>query len=245
VRQWTFGFRLNAPETWHEEVGAILKAKLKTEGGHYATTNALYQYLTLNHFVSVNENGYGITLSNRDCYFMQLGNSTHTFLDASSPIVHVLAGGRVSNPELGIANQDGEREFTQCFSIRTHGAFDKVSEMKFALEHQNPFVVGTVTGDAGILPETEYSLLKVSDAHVLVWSIKPAEEGYGRRGIIIRSWNLGEQALTATVITSGTLAEAYETSHVETDVRPVSFSGHEVQTAIPPQGMATYRIKFR
>ena len=40
VRQWTFGFRIEAPETWHEEVGAILKAKLTTDGGHYAASNA-------------------------------------------------------------------------------------------------------------------------------------------------------------------------------------------------------------
>ena len=176
---------------------------------------------------------------------MQLGNSTQRFLDSTSPVVHVLAGGRVSNPELGIAGQDGDREFTQCFSVRTHGIFDVASEMRFALEHQNPFATGPVIGDRGVLPDAEYNFVKITDRNVVLWSLKPAEEGYRNGGIIARSWNFGDRASTATVSTGRLLVAAYETSHVETDLKPVKFSGRNVSTVLPPHGMATYRLKFK
>ena len=35
--KWKFDFDVKSPNIWHEEVGAILNAKLKSEGGHYAT----------------------------------------------------------------------------------------------------------------------------------------------------------------------------------------------------------------
>ena len=175
---------------------------------------------------------------------MQLGNSTHTSLDESSNTLNVLAGGRVANPELGVANQDGETEFNQSFALRTHNAFSKVSEMKFALEHQNPFVTGTITGAHSTYPETNYSYLKMTDASVLLWSIKPAEEGYANRGIIIRAWNLGNEGSTGSISLNDKISEAYETSHVETDIRANSFSGSDLSTNISPQGMSTYRVKF-
>ncbi len=243
VRKWKFAFNLKTPETWHEEVGAVIKAKLISNGGHYSLENALYKYLTLNHFVSVNERGYGVTLSNRDCYFMQLGNSTHISLDETSNTLNVLAGGRLSNPELGIHNQDGDSEFNQSFALSTHTAFSKASEMKFALEHQNPFVTGTITGTAGTYPGTHYSCLKIADPNVLLWSIKPAEEGYDNRGIIIRVWNLGNDASAGSISLNNKITEAYETSHVETDIKASSFSDHNLNTRIAPQELSTYRIK--
>ena len=244
VRQWKFAFNLSNPETWHEEAGAVIKARLISSGGHYATENALYKYLTLNHYASVNERDYGITLSNRDCYFMQLGNSTHFSLDETSNTLNVLAGGRISNPGLGIVDQDGESEFNQSFALRTHTAFTKASEMKFALEHQNPLVTGTIIGTVGIYPPTQYSYLKITDPDVLLWSIKPAEEGYTNRGIIIRAWNLGNTTSTGTMALQHKITEAYETSHVETDIRAGTFSGSILKTNIATQGMSTYRIKM-
>jgi alpha-mannosidase len=116
--------------------------------------------------------------------------------------------------------------------------------MKFALEHQNPFVTSVVTGMAGTYPETHYSYLKISDSQVLLWSIKPAEEGYANRGIIIRAWNLGSTVSTGTMGLHHKITEAYETSHVETDIKAGTFSGSVLNTTIASQGMSTYRIKI-
>ena len=173
---------------------------------------------------------------------MQLGNSTHFSLDEMSNTLNVLAGGRV-NPQLGVHDQDGDSEFNQSFALSTHTSFSKASEMRFALEHQNQFVTGTVSGTGGIYPTTQYSYLDITDPDVLLWSLKPAEEGYASRGIIIRTWNLGEDASTGNIRVNNKITEAIETSHVETDLKTCSFSGSNLNFNIPAQGMSTYRLK--
>src|SRR5581483_7682392 len=39
VYTWGFGFNLDSPDVWHEEVGAVIRAKLLTQGGHYSPRN--------------------------------------------------------------------------------------------------------------------------------------------------------------------------------------------------------------
>jgi alpha-mannosidase len=244
VRKWKFSFNLNAPETSHEEVGAVIKAKLTSNGGHYSTVNASYKFQTLNHFASLNESAYGITLSNRDCYFMQLGNSTLDFLDEGSNTVHALAGGRAVLPGRGIADQDGDSIFNQSFAIGTHTRYDDVAEMQFALAHQTPLVAGTVSGESGNYPPASFSYLTIEDPNVLLWALKPAEEGYDDGGIITRLWDLGEGPSKKAVTFHRNMRESYQTSHVETDVRQNPYKDSAMSTNIPAKGMSTYRVKF-
>ena len=172
------------PEVRHEEVGAVLLAKLTTQGGSYSPTNARYDYLTLNHFADMSgSDGTGVTLSNADAYFMRIGNSTVQTLDTATPQLSVLAGGslRPSNP---IVNQAGDSYFLQRFALQSHGPYDQPRAMRFALEHQNPLVGGMVSGGTAY-PASSYSYLSISDPNVLLWSLKPAEEGIGE-GVIAR-----------------------------------------------------------
>jgi hypothetical protein len=43
---------------------------------------------------------------------------------------------------------------------------------------RNPFVTGIITGGSA-LPEKSFSLVKVSHPDVVLWALKPAEEGSG------------------------------------------------------------------
>ena len=54
---WAFGFNLTSPDLMHEEVGAIIRAKLTTSGGNYSPRNARYDWLTLNHFADFTGGG--------------------------------------------------------------------------------------------------------------------------------------------------------------------------------------------
>ncbi len=146
VRTWSFAFNLAQPDVWHEEVGAVIRAKLLAQGGHYSPRNARYDWLTLNHFADMGESEAGVILANADCCFMQLGHSTVTQLDTATPLISVLLGGQVDGPKLGIPDQGGDRYFRQRFALQTRGRFDPVEAMRFALEHQNPLVAGLVTG---------------------------------------------------------------------------------------------------
>jgi alpha-mannosidase len=41
---WSFGFNVDIPDVWHEEIGAVIRAKLASAGGHYADRMARYDY---------------------------------------------------------------------------------------------------------------------------------------------------------------------------------------------------------
>jgi alpha-mannosidase len=240
VQTWAFGFNLDSPQVRHEEVGAVLRARLLTDGGHYAPTHARYDWLTLNHFADISGGGRGVTLANADCYYFRLGNSSTSRLDTNTPQLTVLAGGQVDGPKLGIENQDGDGYFLQRFALRTHGEFDAPEAMRFAVEFQNPLVTGVLsTGTA--YPAASFSLLSISNPGVLLWALKPAEEGI-TNGLIARMWNLSTNATRLSLRLSSPLVRAHRTTHIETDLESVPLNNGVLSVAIKGQQFQTYRL---
>jgi alpha-mannosidase len=243
TESWRFSFNLPSPTIRHEEVGAIVLARLTSQGGQYETRNARYDWLTLNHFADVTGGDQvGVTLSNSDLYFMQLGNSSVRSLDSTTPLVKVLAGGQVDGPNLGIQNQGGDGRFLQRFALQTHGGFDAAAAMRFALEHQNPLVTGDVTGGTDY-PEKSYSLLELSDAGTLLWALKPAEDGI-ESGLTVRMWNVNPSASTVTVrVPGGSIQTASRTSHIETVEEPVTLQSGSLVATLAANQLRTYLVK--
>ncbi len=242
VKTWSFSLNLNNPTTHHEELGAILTAKKAMRGGHYANRNARYDWQTFNHFADLSEPGYGVTVSNQDCSFFKLGQSTVDSLWETSPQLNALAGGQVDGEKLGILKQNGDTAFRYQFALRTHQtSFNALSAMRFSLEHQNPLVTGAITGPANSDPATSYSFLAVSDPGVLVWSLKRAEEGI-KRGVIARLWNLNTKPTRATLKLAKPIRQAWQTSHVETDETTMKPTAGQLKATFSPQQINSYRL---
>lgn len=242
IQTWKFGFELNNPDVRHEEVGAVIRAKLLADDGHYSGRNARYDWLTLNHFANISDGNVGVTLSNWDCYYFKLGNSTNAVLDTTTPQISVLAGGQVDGVGLGITNQGGDSSFLQRFALRTEDAFSERESMKFSLEHQNPLVTGTVTG-GNRYPSPSYSALQVSSADVLLWALKPSEEGIDR-GVIGRVWNLSPAAANFTLtLAAGHYASAARTTHIETETGAASLVNGVLSDSLAAQQFKTYLFK--
>ncbi len=245
VRHWAFSFNLADPDVHTEELGAILRLKKKSDGGHYAERNARYDYATLNHFADVTDgaNTRGVTLSNWDCAFMRLGQSTPSALDTATAQLNVLAGGQIDGDRLGIRNQNGSSRFLQRFALRAHHGYDPVAAMQFALEHQNPPVAGRVAGGPGApLPATTFSLLAVNDPRVLLWAVKPAEEGIGQ-GVIARLWNVSDTPAAATIAFPSGLTGARRATHIETDLAAVPVDATGALTVdFARQQIQTFRL---
>ena len=238
---WGFGYNLTSPDVRHEEVGAIIRAKLLAQGGQYAPTHARYDWLTLNHFADMSSGAVGITLSNADTSFMKLGSSTNTALDTTMPLISPLAGGQVDGTGLGIQNQGGDTRFLQRFALQPHLAFDQTIAMKFSLEHQNPLVTGAITGGSAY-PANNYSLLSISDPNVLLWALKPAEEGIAQ-GMIARTWNVAETAKNYTLnFSNRSITSAKNTSHIETDLSDATLASGALTTSANRQQMKSYRL---
>ena len=248
IRTYSFSFDLENPVTWHEELGSVLKVKYQNNGGHYANADqpVNHNWQTLNHFVSLGTEGKRITLSNQDASFMKLGASGQKFLDENATSVQVLIGGIIYDTgNSNVSNQHGLTEFTNSFSLRTsRNKFDPASEMKFALEHQNPLATGMIDQNVGELPATKLKFLSVSDPNIVTWTLKPAEEGLDQGGIILRAWNMDEVKREVTFDFGPQIMRAFKTSHIETDIMPLAVSEGNLKVEIGKQKLETFRLFF-
>ena len=243
TQTYAFGFELNSHEVWHEEVGAVIQAKLLADGGHYSPRNARYDWLTLNHFADVHNATVGVTLSNSDCYFMKLGSSTDDALDTATPQIYALAGGKVVRGGNGIDNQAGDSAFRHRFALSTHGGYDAPEAMRFALEHQNPLVTALVSGGAAY-PETSYSFITISEPDALLWALKPADDGIDQE-VVARIWNLGGADVPMSLTSArGPIESAKRTTHIETTIESATVAGGALTATIPAQGMQTFAFTF-
>jgi alpha-mannosidase len=243
VQTWNFSFNFGAPDLWHEEIGAVIRARLLAEGGHYSPRNARYDWLTLNHFADLSEgnnSGAGVTLSSADCAFMKFGGSTPQKLDTSTPQLSVLAGGQVDGPKLGIPRQGGDSFFTQRFALRSHGQFQAVQAMRFALEHQNPLVAGLVSG-GGSFPEKSCSLLHVSNPAIILWALKGADAGI-TNGLVARVWNLSREPQHFSLALATGIVRGKQTTHIETDLGDAPVIDGAVPASAAPMQMLTFRL---
>lgn len=245
IHTWTFQFKLTSPDVWHEESGAVIRAKLLAEGGHYSPAMSRLEWLTLNHFADISEaGGAGVTLSSADQSFMKLGESATVDgvarLDVKTPKIQVLAGGQIDGASLGIYKQGGDSHFLQRFGLRTHTGFSATEAMKFSLEHQNPPVTGWVHG-GGPYPEQSYSLLSVSQPDVLLWALKPADDGVDK-GLITRVWNLSSSPQNYTVSLTPGITAAAKATHLETDIEPLPVTSGAVTVRAERTQIQTLRL---
>ena len=239
---FAFSFNLTNPTVWHEEVGAVIMAKLLANGGHYSPRNARYDWFTLNHFADIGNNSIGVTLSNADCYFMKVGGSDHDNLDTSTPQLSALIGGPVAGYG-GLPDQGGDSHFLQRFALQTHNAFNPVSAMKFSLEHQNPLVTGQVIG-GNTYPANSYSFLSISNPNVLLWALKPADDG-PESGLIARVWNLSNSPANFDLaVTPGPIVDAQRTTHIETPIEAATISNGKLLGSAAGNQLRTYAFSI-
>lgn len=247
VKTWAFSLDLNNQTTRYEELGAILTARLETNGGHYTSQNARYDWQTFNHFANMSEADYGVTISNLDCSFFKLGRSSVYSLDENSSQINALAGGQVDKKwedggYLGFPNQNGETSFRYHFALTSHQTgFDATGSMKFSLEHQNPLITGEISGGKSASKQNHFSLLSVSDPNVLLWSVKPSEEGIDD-GIILRAWNLKNNDVDCTISSELKIEKAKQITHIETDIREIITNSGQLNTNIGHNRIETFRL---
>ncbi|NQW99637.1 glycoside hydrolase [bacterium] len=246
VRYWAFSFGIKDPSVHTEEVGAVILNKPKADGGHYADSHARYDHVTVNHFadISAGDGKSGVTLSNPDLAFAKLGGSEVKTLDWGTPQINMLAGGQVDGAYLGIRGQNGNTRFLQRFALRAHDGYQQAAAMKFALEHQNPFVTGAVISkQGGVYPETRFSLLGIDNPDVLLWALKSHEDGIGN-GLVARVWNQSQSPQPARFTLAEPLSAARRLTHIETPIENLPVRDGALEAAIGAQRMETFQLKI-
>jgi alpha-mannosidase len=239
---WGFGFNLTQPKLWHEEVGAILKADLLANGGHYSPKFARYDWFSLNHFADISGNtNMGITVSSPDCNYFKYGNSTNSTFDVSTPKISILAG--YAN-QYGMINQGGDTHFLQRFSIIPHDTYSPVSAMKCSMEHQNTFYAKEITGGQ-TFPEKSFSLISITDPNVFLWALKPAEDGFNNAGLLARAWNLNSSSTNFNISSAtAVILSGKETTHVESPISDATVSSGQLVCSANKNQIKSYTFKF-
>jgi alpha-mannosidase len=150
---------------------------------------------------------------------------------------------QVDGSTYGIASQGGDSRFTHRFAIVTHGAWDPAASMRFALDHQNPLVAAAVTGGASApLTAPIWTLLDLPSADVLLWALKPAEEGIAQ-GLVARVWNVADASRTFNLsLPAHGLTSARRVTHLETDLGAASLASGVLGATLARQQMATFRL---
>ena len=240
---YDYRFNLAGATLRHEEIGMIARVARAAQGGDYADQNTRTDWLSFGHFADFSTASRGVTLSNWDSPFFQAGNSTVGTLDGATPRLRACVGMQVDGSAYGITSQGGDSRFTNRFALRTHGAYGPAAAMRFSLEHQNPLVAARVTGaPGGALPATTWRLIDLPSNDVLLWAIKPAEEGIGQ-GLIARVWNLAEGPRSFTLgLASNSITSARRVTHLETDLGAATLAGGVVSASLARQQMATFRL---
>jgi hypothetical protein len=155
----------------------------------------------------------------------------------------VLVGQPVPDVGHGIADQGGDTYFLTRFAFGVHGAYDPAAAMRFSLEHQNPLAAFPVTGrSSSPLPGTTFSALTLESPDVLLWALKPAEEG-ATHGVIARVWNVADGNREATLrMPSLGLVSAQNTTHVETDLGAAALQDSTLAMSLARQQMKSFRL---
>src|SRR5262249_44859460 len=128
----------------------------------------------------------------------------------------------------------------QRFALQSHGPYDQPTAMRFALAHQNPLTAGVLTG-GNAYAETSHSFLSISDPSVLLWALKPAEEGIGE-GVIARVWNLTAAPTTFPPALDQSLPGARRVWHTETDRDVATVTSGALTSSIAQNQLLTFRL---
>jgi alpha-mannosidase len=113
--------------------------------------------------------------------------------------------------------------------------------MKISMEHQNSLITGRVIGSKGASKKTAFSLVSVSNPDIILWSVKPSEEGI-ENGLITRLWNMKNDSETATLKLNNPISEAWKTTHIETNEKKLTPSADELKVDFKQNQIKTFRI---
>jgi len=78
---------------------------------------------------------------------------------------------------------------------------------------------------------------------VLLWSVKPAEEGIDR-GVITRLWNLTDHPADTTVTLTPGLTAAQRTTHIETNLESIPLRAGALTAHFARQQLLTFRLSL-
>jgi alpha-mannosidase len=105
-------------------------------------------------------------------------------------------------------------------------------------------VTGPVTGQSDFLGDKSFGLLTISDPNLILWALKPAEDGVANAGIALRVWNMSDATSKLTIkLKAWDIVSSQRATHIETAIDEAPVSNGLMATTIPGNAIETYLIK--
>ena len=178
-----FGFAFNVPnpEVRINSPGAVVRPEKDQLPG------ACKNWFSVERWVDVSNDNYGVTWVTADAPLMELGGLTanlprgqpnpNAYMKTIEPSATLYSWVMNNHWHTNYrADQEGETTFR--YYLRPHGAYDAVAAARFGLETTQPLIVAPAVGE-----KPAASRLSVEPAGVLVSALKPSDDG---KAIIVR-----------------------------------------------------------
>ncbi len=239
---FAFPFRVPGRQYRFEAPGAIITPGAEQRPGAGQAVTAV------RHFVDVFNDEFGVTLSQADAYVVEFGHRT-TLEDPLEPdptnsTVLSLALGNLIDWQEVTRDQAGVTRFTFRYSLRGHGGgFDPVAAVRFGWEDNNELLLAPLLPrQQGDLPSDAHSFVQVEPDHVILATLKVAEE----EGLIVRLWECAGEETVASVKVSGLgpLRAARRTDLLERDEDGLPVVGDATTIPVRQRGLAAARLLF-
>jgi hypothetical protein len=232
-----FGFAFNVPhaEVYINSPGAVVRPEKDQLPG------ACKNWFSVERWVDVSNDNYGVTWVTADAPMMELGGLTANLPRSQpNPNAYMKTIGPSATLYSWVMNNhwhtnyraDQEGETTFRYYLRPHGAYDAVAAARFGLETTQPLVVMPARGE-----KPAVSRLSVEPAGVLVTALKPSDDG---KAIIVRLYGASGKDAVAKLAWSQPAPKAVWLS----DASELPLKSAPETIEVPAWGIVTLRAEL-
>jgi hypothetical protein len=229
-----FGFAFNVPnpQVRINSPGAVVQPEKDQLPG------ACKNWFSVERWVDVSNDNYGVTWVTADAPLMELGGLTANLPRGQpNPDAYMKTIGPSATLYSWVMNNhwhtnyraDQEGEMTFRYYLRPHGAYDAIAAARFGLETTQPLIVVPARGQ-----KPAVSRLRVEPAGVLVSALKPSDVG---KAIIVRLYGGSGKDAVAKLAWSKPAPKAVWLS----DASEQPLTGAPEAIKVPAWGVVTLR----
>ena len=232
-----FGFAFNVPnpEVRINSPGAVVRPEKDQLPG------ACKNWFSVERWVDVSNNHYGVTWVTADAPLMELGGLTanlprsqpnpDAYLKTIEPSATLYSWVMNNHWHTNYrADQEGETIFR--YYLRPHAAYDAVAAARFGLETTQPLIVVPARGQ-----KPPVSRLRVEPAGVLVSALKPSDDG---KAIIVRLYGASGKDAVAKLAWSSPEPKTVWLS--DASEQPLAIAAEAIE--VPAWGLVTLRAEL-
>jgi hypothetical protein len=233
-----FGFTFNVPnpEVYVNSPGAVVRPEKDQLPG------ACKNWFSVERWVDVTNDRYGVTWVTADAPLMELGGLTanlprgqpdpNAYMKRIEPSATLYSWVMNNHWHTNYrADQEGETTFR--YYIRPHGAYDPAAAARFGIDVTRPMPASRSIGEKPLA-----SRLRVEPADVLVSALKPSDDG---KAMIVRLWGASGKTRQARLTWSDPQPRSVTISNA--GEQPGAPAGDAVE--VPGWGYVTLRAEMR